>query len=450
MCIRDRPSGTGNEKLPSLAASWRFQYLITQDIYTRPPRTRSCWLVVVSECRASSWTGTAVLAVVSVPPESVSEYRRVLSGVLCWSMEYGVLCEWRTFSGVEPRISRHVLWWPVALCSSSCCVWSDWACRSESERWFVNQDYSLFQTSIYSTPDISHIDQMCEIVWYVHIENKKVEVKETFLGYFQLNGKKALDITEDIIKAIEQDGLDITLCRGQGYDNASTMAGVHSGVQVRIRKLNPKALFVPCTNHSLNLCGVHSFATVSQCVTFFGTLESLYCFFSVSTHRWTILVNNAGVTVKRLSDTRWSAHYEAVKPVRANFKKIVDAIEELCDPTETVETRGAAQTLLPAVCDFSFLCFLYFWSNVLEEVNHTQKYLQIVGISFEKCVIKMRSLKIFLKDKRNEIVETALQFATNTCEGMDIPLVKRRSIRKKKTMPGEEAQDCLLYTSRCV
>lgn len=187
------------------------------------------------------------------------------------------------------------------------------------------------------------------LIRYVHIENKKVEVKESFLGYFQLTGKKALDITEDIIKAIEQDGLDITLCRGQGYDNASTMAGVHSGVQARIRKLNPKALFVPCTNHSLNLCGVHSFATVSQCVTFFGTLESLYCFFSVSTHRWTILVNNAGVTVKRLSDTRWSAHYEAVKPVRANFKKIVDAIEELCDPTETVETRGAAQTLLPAV-----------------------------------------------------------------------------------------------------
>ncbi|GBM49185.1 hypothetical protein AVEN_103800-1 [Araneus ventricosus] len=101
---------------------------------------------------------------------------------------------------------------------------------------------------------------------------------------------------------------------GQGYDNASTMVGVHSRVQARICQLNPKALFVACTNHSLNLCGVHSFATVPLCVNFLRTLESLHMFFSGSTHRWTILPTNVEVTLKRLSETRWSAQYEAVKP----------------------------------------------------------------------------------------------------------------------------------------
>ena len=46
--------------------------------------------------------------------------------------------------------------------------------------------------------------------------------------------------------------------RGQGYDNAATMAGVHSGVQRRIMDINPLATYVPCNNHSLNLAGVHS------------------------------------------------------------------------------------------------------------------------------------------------------------------------------------------------
>ncbi|GBL84714.1 hypothetical protein AVEN_191158-1 [Araneus ventricosus] len=46
-----------------------------------------------------------------------------------------------------------------------------------------------------------------------------------------------------------------------------------------------------------------------------------------STHRWTILLINVEVIVKRLSETRWSAHYEAVKPAFQRFKKIVDAIE---------------------------------------------------------------------------------------------------------------------------
>lgn len=292
-----------------------------------------------------------------------------------------------------------------------------------------------------STPDVSHIDQMSEVIRYVHIENKKVEVKESFLRYYELTGKKALDITQSILNAIEEDGLDITNCRGQGYDNASTMAGVHSGVQARIRELNPKALFVPCANHSLNLCGIHSFATVPSCVTFFGTLERLYVFFSSSTHRWDILLSKVEVTVKRLAETRWSAHYDAVKPVFKCFSKIVDAIEELCDSSETIDTRGAAQTLLPAVCDFSFLCYLYLWNSVLEEVNHTQKYLQTVGLSFEKCLFKMRNLKAFLVDTRVSLVEKAIEFGKAICDEMDIPIVKRRNMRKKKLMPGEKAAD---------
>lgn len=48
----------------------------------------------------------------------------------------------------------------------------------------------------------------------------------------------------------------------QKYDNAATMV-VDGGVQAKIKERNPKALFMPCVNHSLNLCGVHSFGSVS-------------------------------------------------------------------------------------------------------------------------------------------------------------------------------------------
>ncbi|KAJ8871909.1 hypothetical protein PR048_028249 [Dryococelus australis] len=129
----------------------------------------------------------------------------------------------------------------------------------------------------------------------------------------------------------------------------------------------------------------------------------LQLFTMLSTYRWTTIVTNVGVTVKRLSDTRWSTHYEAVKTVHANFKKLVDTTEELRDPTETVETRRAVQMLVSS-CTYA---------------------------------VKMRRL---LNDKRNEIVKLPLQFATNTCEEMDIPLLKRRTIRKKKMMSGEKAQ----------
>ncbi|GBL77057.1 hypothetical protein AVEN_12706-1 [Araneus ventricosus] len=108
-----------------------------------------------------------------------------------------------------------------------------------------------------------------------------------------------------------------------------------------------------------------------------------------------------------------------------------------CDASETIKTRGAAQTLFPAMYDFSFLCL---WNNALKEVNHIQKYLQIPGISFKKSVIKMRSIKVFLKDKRNNLIEEALKCSKDACEQMGVPVVKR-TVRKKKILPGEKAAD---------
>jgi hypothetical protein len=106
------------------------------------------------------------------------------------------------------------------------------------------------------------------------------------------------------------------------------------------------------------------------------------------------------------------------------FKKIVNTIEKLFDCSDTLYTRGAAETLLTLMWDFSFLCFLRLWNCVLEEVNHTQKYLQIVEISFEKGLIKMRSLKAFLNDNTDGFVEKAMEFVKAICDEMDIPLAK--------------------------
>ncbi|XP_043288811.1 52 kDa repressor of the inhibitor of the protein kinase-like [Venturia canescens] len=202
-----------------------------------------------------------------------------------------------------------------------------------------------------STPDNSHTDQMSEIIRYVHIEGDVVEVRESFLGFFSFSGKTAADISESILKQLEKDGLNIENCRAQGYDNAASMAGIHGGVQQKIKDINPKALFTPCANHSLNLCGVHSFGSVPSSLTFFGTLERLYSFFSVSTHRWEMLSQKVGKSVKRLSVTRWSAHHDAVNAVKGNVEQLVNTIQEMCDPSkENLDTKSAASVLIPAVC----------------------------------------------------------------------------------------------------
>ena len=69
------------------------------------------------------------------------------------------------------------------------------------------------------------------------------------------------------------------MCRGQAYDNASTMAGIRSGVQCRIKQVNFKAISSPCANHSLNIAGVHAVASSKHCATFFSVVKRVYSFF---------------------------------------------------------------------------------------------------------------------------------------------------------------------------
>ncbi|CAH2250384.1 Hypothetical predicted protein [Pelobates cultripes] len=78
-------------------------------------------------------------------------------------------------------------------------------------------------------------DSTPDVIRYVHIEGDNVEVKESFLGFFPVAEKTAAELTENILQHLEEDGLDISLCRGQGYDNAATMAGIHGAVQAKIR-----------------------------------------------------------------------------------------------------------------------------------------------------------------------------------------------------------------------
>jgi hypothetical protein len=290
-----------------------------------------------------------------------------------------------------------------------------------------------------STPDISHIDQMTEIIRYVKIQDDTVEVKEVFIDFLEMKNKKAEGIADLIMKKVADDGLELEDCRGQGYDNAATMAGVHSGVQTRIREINPKAEFIACTNHSLNLAGVHAASVCANCVTFFATVERLFTFFSSSTHRWDVLKQFVPKTVKRVVETRWSAKHDAVDAISSHYESLVEAIEQLTEPHENCDTRGDAGVVLTSVSTFQFICYLNLWSKVLSEIDKVQKYLQTKGLGLDQSMTAIESLYRFLDDGRDVLVADALTRAIATCVKHGIPTTRR--IKKKKKMDGEEASD---------
>ena len=78
----------------------------------------------------------------------------------------------------------------------------------------------------------------------------------------------AFHYAELVLKTVEDLGLNFTLCRGQTYDNAATVSSHLSGLRKRILDINPKATFLYCDNHSLNMAALHSAEVDLAIVTF--------------------------------------------------------------------------------------------------------------------------------------------------------------------------------------
>lgn len=54
----------------------------------------------------------------------------------------------------------------------------------------------------------------------------KLEIKESFLGFYIVIDQSASGITTNICNLLDRNYLDISKCRGQGYDGTNTMSGI--------------------------------------------------------------------------------------------------------------------------------------------------------------------------------------------------------------------------------
>ncbi|KAL4083660.1 hypothetical protein QTP88_028976 [Uroleucon formosanum] len=122
------------------------------------------------------------------------------------------------------------------------------------------------------TPDISHKEQMSQIIRYVKIDNTEISIEESFVDFIQSREKTGTGLTSEILKKLEEDGIKLKYCRAQGYDNGANMAGKYNGVQAVICRKNELATFIPCAAHSLNRIGVHAAETSPTMISFFGTV----------------------------------------------------------------------------------------------------------------------------------------------------------------------------------
>ena len=249
----------------------------------------------------------------------------------------------------------------------------------------------------------------------------------------------AANLTQEIIQLLDSRGLKIENIVGQAYDGAANMSGVYSGVQARIKELNPRALFVHCYAHALNSVIVNACSKNRIARNFFGVVESLYVFIQASSNRHAVFEqhqkqlnpNQPLTTLKSLSDTRWACRADSVRVVQQTLPSIIAALEEIGDSSSDRRAVAEANGLIKSI-DFEFLMSLQVLTDLLALTKVLSEYLQKPDIDILCAMEIVSSVKSILQSRRNEEKFSKIWAASQEqAQKLNIELApsRRRSVR---------------------
>ena len=106
-------------------------------------------------------------------------------------------------------------------------------------------------------------------------------------------------------------------------------------------------------------------------------------------------------TVKRLSDTRWSAHSDAIRALKMGYMDIKNLLEVIFeDEEEKADARLEAKDLFSMMDQLETGIMVELWSTILERFNKTSKQLQNPKLDLNSATQMLESLKTFMQKIR--------------------------------------------------
>ena len=193
------------------------------------------------------------------------------------------------------------------------------------------------------------------------------DVHEDLVGMYQVEATNASILVSVLKDCLMRCSLPLSNLHGQAYDGASNMAGHVTGVAKRVLDEYPKAHFVHCMAHCLNLClqdiaskcaGVREALSLTPqlAVLIRASPKCLALFEKIQSE-----VAPGSPKLKPLCPTHWTVHTTAINAILKNYDVIRCELEELSKDTgEAAQKACGLLAMMEMFSVFIGLTRIYF------------------------------------------------------------------------------------------
>ena len=259
----------------------------------------------------------------------------------------------------------------------------------------------------------------------VRFVDKDLNIREELLEICTLPRITGRHIASAIKDVLSHLSIEIADCRGQGYDGASNMSSENVGVQALIKKDAPKAVYMHCNGHCLNLVIARSCA-LPVVRNMIDKMKYSVMFFTSSPKRELLLKEvvdkEAYSTGKRkplidLSRTRWAARHDAYSHFYSAFVFIIKALEVMAHGLHTEEYsedvtsgwegkyKAEAYGLLSGLQNFGFILTFLTVYQVLSHLTGITVKLQSTSLDIIQAFSMVDEVKSVYKELRETIID---------------------------------------------
>ena len=314
---------------------------------------------------------------------------------------------------LQSQLKCHAQWTSPSIQNEILDIISSFVIERITHDVLLSRNFALIMDE---TSDISRAEQVSICLRHV-LDGKTLE---TFVGFFSTESTEGEILFKLVKKVITEYGLKLENIVGECFDGASNMSGVRKGVAARMKEYSPRGVYVHCYAHVLNLALQDTMNDVEPLRNALGTLQSLYNFLEGSTKRHALFhslevdSDHLVLTLKSLSDTRWSCRWEAVKAVTEQMSKIVKALLIFANDKDK-RTYTDSRALINAICNFDFVFGVTLLKVILLNTNSLSKYLQGKDID---VITAKRNADLTMKTLRNCRNEKCFELLWNRAKVM--------------------------------